>query len=123
MMIAHREARLVTIEMGTNHPGEIASLCRIARPNAGIITNIGAAHLEGLGSVEGVAREKGDLAASLPRDGFCVLNADCRFTPEVRSRTAARVITFSVEGADGEKGDLDARFYVDDDVLQRTIGK
>lgn len=109
LLLGDESTRLFAIEMGTNHPGEIAALCRIARPTAGIITNVGAAHLEGLGTLEGVAREKGDLAASLPRDGFLVLNADCRFTPEIRSRTAARVLTFSVEGSGRERGDLDAR--------------
>ena len=108
LLLAEPRTKLLAIEMGTNNPGEIAALCRIARPDAGIITNVGAAHLQGLGSLEGVAQEKGDLAASLPRDGFCVLNADCRFTPEIRSRTAARVITYSVEGAVGERGDLNA---------------
>lgn len=108
LFLADRETKLLAVEMGTNHPGEIAMLCRVARPTGGIITNVGASHLEGLGSLEGVAREKGDLAASLPRDGFLVLNADCRFTPEIRGRSAARVLTFSIEGEDGHRGDLDA---------------
>jgi UDP-N-acetylmuramoyl-tripeptide--D-alanyl-D-alanine ligase len=111
IFLADEKTELLAIEMGSNHSGEIAALCRVARPTAGILTNVGASHLEGLGSLDGVAREKGDLAASLPREGFCVLNADCRFTPEVRSRTSARVITFSIEGHDdapGGKGDLDA---------------
>jgi len=108
LLMADRDTRLLAVELGTNHPGEIAALCRIARPTAGIITNVGASHLEGLGSLAGVAHEKGDLAASLPREGFCILNADCRFTPDIRSRTAARVITFSVDGSGEKKGDLDA---------------
>ena len=111
LFLADESTKLLAIEMGTNHPGEIATLCRIARPTSGIITNVGASHLEGLGSIDGVAREKGDLAACLPRDGFCVLNADCRFTPSISARTAARVITFGVESsADSEGGsaDLDA---------------
>lgn len=106
ILMAPRDTRMICLEIGTNHPGEIAALCRLARPSAGIITNIGAAHLEGLGSIEGVAREKGDLAASLPPDGFVVLNADCRFTPLVRQRTSARVITFGI-GGEGES-DLQA---------------
>ncbi len=106
ILMAPADTRVLCLELGTNHPGEIAALCRIARPGGGVITNIGAAHLEGLGSLEGVAREKGDLAAALPAEGFCVLNADCRFTPLVRQRTPARVVTFSVEG--GGESDLDA---------------
>jgi len=109
LLLADTDTRMFAIEMGTNHSGEIAALCRIARPTAGIITNVAAAHLEGLGSLQGVAREKGDLAAALPREGFLVLNADCRFTPELRARTAARTITFSVQGEGDERGDLDAR--------------
>ncbi|MEX1023455.1 MAG: UDP-N-acetylmuramoyl-tripeptide--D-alanyl-D-alanine ligase [Planctomycetota bacterium] len=108
LLMGERSTELFCVEIGTNNPGEIAALCRIARPTAGVITNVGAAHLEGLGSLEGVAREKGDLAAAIPRDGFLVLNADCRFTPDMRSRAAARVITFSVNGSGPSKGDLDA---------------
>lgn len=104
LFLADEETETLVVEMGTNHPGEIAALCRTARPEAAIITNIGASHLEGLLSVEGVAAEKGELAACLPKGGFCVLNADCRFTPRIASMTSARVITFSVEGS----GDLNA---------------
>lgn len=52
------DAEFAVIEMGTNNPGEIAMLSRIAAPNYGLITNIGKAHLEGLGSLEGVRKEK-----------------------------------------------------------------
>jgi len=104
LFLADPATQAVVVEMGTNHPGEIAALCRTARPTAGIITCVGASHLEGLHSIEGVAREKSALAATLPADGLCVLNADCRWTPYMKSITAARVITFSVEG----EGDLNA---------------
>ena len=52
---------LAIIELGANHEGEIAELCRIAQPTHGIITNIGYDHLEGFGSIEGVARANGEL--------------------------------------------------------------
>ncbi|MCZ6598031.1 MAG: UDP-N-acetylmuramoyl-tripeptide--D-alanyl-D-alanine ligase [Planctomycetota bacterium] len=108
LLLADDETEALVVELGTNHRGEIGALCRIARPTCGVITNVGAAHLEGLGSLEGVAQEKGDLAEALPLEGFLVLNQDCRFTPELRLRTGAQVITFSVEG----EGDFDARDIV-----------
>src|SRR5664279_764423 len=52
---------IMIIEMGANHPGEIAFLCNIARPNFGLITNVGKAHLEGFGSLEGVIKTKTEL--------------------------------------------------------------
>ena len=64
------------VELGTNNPGEIARLAAICSPDIGVITNIGPAHLEGLGSIEGVAREKGSLLNSLRKNGKAVLNAD-----------------------------------------------
>lgn len=56
-----REHQLVLVEMGASKPGDIDELCQIAQPNYGIITNIGKAHLEGFGSIEGVASTKGEL--------------------------------------------------------------
>lgn len=73
--------RYAVIEMGANHPGEIDYVARMARPGVAVITNAGAAHLEGFGSLEGVARAKGELFASLAADGVAVVNADDRFAP------------------------------------------
>lgn len=55
------ECNMAIVEMGANHPGEIDALCHIADPDYGLITNIGKAHLEGFGGIEGVARAKGEL--------------------------------------------------------------
>jgi UDP-N-acetylmuramoyl-tripeptide--D-alanyl-D-alanine ligase len=79
-------------EMGMNHPGEIAPLCEIAKPKIGIITNIGTAHIEFLGSREGIAEEKGALARALPEDGTLILSAGCDFVEYFRQRTRARVL-------------------------------
>jgi UDP-N-acetylmuramoyl-tripeptide--D-alanyl-D-alanine ligase len=99
LFLADETTEALVVELGTNRPGEIAALCRTARPTAGILTNVGASHLEGLGSVDGVAREKSDLPSSLPREGFCVLSADCAWTPRMRSSTSARVLTVGIDGA------------------------
>ena len=64
------------VELGTNSPGEIARLAKICSADIGVLTNIGPAHLEGLGSLDGVMREKGDLIKGLGREGKAVLNAD-----------------------------------------------
>jgi UDP-N-acetylmuramoyl-tripeptide--D-alanyl-D-alanine ligase len=70
---AHRYA---IIEMGMNHPGELSYLTHLARPDVALVNNALRAHLEGLGSVEAVARAKGEIYAGLPPDGVAVLNAD-----------------------------------------------
>ena len=57
------DADFLVVEMGTNHPGEIETLCRIAEPDAGLITNVGTAHLEFFGTQDGIAKEKGVLGA------------------------------------------------------------
>ncbi|MCA9608324.1 MAG: UDP-N-acetylmuramoyl-tripeptide--D-alanyl-D-alanine ligase [Myxococcales bacterium] len=64
------------IEMGMNEPGEIADLARMAAPRVGIVTAVAEVHTEGVGSIEGVAREKGALLAALPEDGVALWNAD-----------------------------------------------
>ena len=79
-------------EMGMNHSGEITPLCEIARPKIGIITNIGTAHIEFLGSREAIAEEKGMLARSLPADGSLFVPAGCDFYEYLRQRTKAHVI-------------------------------
>ncbi|MBI5342020.1 MAG: hypothetical protein HZB63_01620, partial [Deltaproteobacteria bacterium] len=82
------------MEMGTNQPGEIARLAAIAAPDVGVITNIAPAHLQGLRSLEGVAREKGDLFRALPESGTAVVNAtDLRVVREA-GRCPARKIYF-----------------------------
>lgn len=80
-------------EMGMNHAGEIAPLCAIARPQCGIITNIGSAHLEFLGSRDAIACEKGELARALPAGGVLVVPESCDFTGYFRAITAATVVT------------------------------
>jgi UDP-N-acetylmuramoyl-tripeptide--D-alanyl-D-alanine ligase len=73
--------RYAVIEMGMNHPGEIAYLTRIACSNVVLITNAGGAHLEGLGSVEAVARAKGEIFGGLKDRGIAVINADDDYAP------------------------------------------
>lgn len=64
-----KDAEIAVIEMGANHPGEIALLCSIAKPTHGLITNIGKAHLEGFGGIEGVKKGKSELHTYLKLHG------------------------------------------------------
>jgi len=70
------EHRWAVLEMGMNRRGEIARLSEIAAPTVGLVTNVGAGHLEGLGGIEGVARAKGELFAAIPPGGVAVVNCD-----------------------------------------------
>src|SRR5947208_5244071 len=79
-------------EIGMNHPGEVAALARIAAPDVGIITNIGVAHIEFMGSRERIAEEKSALAEAIGTDGTVILNADDPFTTGIAARTRAKVI-------------------------------
>lgn len=79
-------------EIGMNHSGELSPLCEISRPQYGIITNIGTAHIEFLGSREAIAEEKGTLARYLPDNGLLFTPAACDFNDYFRARTRARMI-------------------------------
>ncbi len=88
------EHRAAVIEMGMRGPGQIASLCAIARPTVGVVTVISDNHLELLGSRDAIADAKGELPASLPETGLAVLNADDVYYDRLRARTRARVVTY-----------------------------
>lgn len=75
------EHRFAVIEMGANHAGEIAYLTLLAKPDVALITNAAAAHLEGFGSIEGVARAKGEIFQGLSKTGVAVINADDSYAP------------------------------------------
>ena len=70
------EHDFAVIEMGANHLGEIAYTTALARPETALVNNLSAAHLEGFGSLAGVARAKGEIFDGLPEDGIAVINAD-----------------------------------------------
>lgn len=85
-------------EIGMNHPGEIAGLSKIAAPDAAIITNIGVAHIEFMGSREAIAAEKGALAEAIDSQGTLILNADDPFTEGIAARTRAKVVLAGTTG-------------------------
>ena len=84
------------LEMGMNHSGEIARLCEIARPQIGLVTNVGHAHIEYFENIDGIAAAKRELIESLPSDGVAILNADDHRVAAFASSTSARVETFGL---------------------------
>ena len=86
-------------EMGMNHPGEIAPLCEIARPDYGIITNIGTAHIEYMGSRDAIASEKGELARALSAKGALFVPESCDYKDKFEQWTPAKVISIGGESS------------------------
>lgn len=100
MLEADARHQIGVWELGMNHPGEIAALAQLAAPDAAIITNVGVAHIEFMGTRDAIAVEKGALAAAVPANGFVVLNADDPFSKQIAERTAAKIIYAGIkEGA------------------------
>src|SRR5437016_7038713 len=95
---ATSEDEVAVWEIGMNHPGEIAALSRIAAPDAAIITNIGVAHIEFMGSREAIAAEKGALAETIEAQGTVILNADDPFSEGIAARTRAKVVFAGTTG-------------------------
>lgn len=102
------EDQCAVTEMGMNHAGEIHTLVGIAQPNAAILTNIGQAHIEHLGSRENIAWEKATLPASIPADGLVVLNANDDYTDRIARLCQATVLTAGIESGDVSAQDLTA---------------
>lgn len=101
---AEEQDEALILEMGTNAPGEISELAAMARPDAGLITNIGNSHLEGLGSVAGVADAKAELLDALDGEGTALLNADDAWFGFLSERHQGQLVSFGL----GPRGDFRA---------------
>jgi len=86
------------VELGMNHPGEILNLAHICQPDIGVITNIGPAHIEGVGSIEGVMAAKGELLAEMTKSQTAILNADDARVLQLAKTTAAGIILYGTSG-------------------------
>jgi UDP-N-acetylmuramoyl-tripeptide--D-alanyl-D-alanine ligase len=98
---ADEDTRFLVLEMGSRGTGHIARLCRIARPQVGVVLNVGSAHLGEFGSPEGIATAKGELVEALSEGGAAVLNADDPRVLGMAPRTVAAVLTTG-RGADAD---------------------
>jgi UDP-N-acetylmuramoyl-tripeptide--D-alanyl-D-alanine ligase len=90
------DTRAGVLELGISHPGEMDPLCRIARPDWGVITNVGPVHLEFFRSVEAIACEKGRLFGCLPADGTAVVSCDEAQAGLLSAMAGCRVVTTSM---------------------------
>lgn len=99
------EHRIAVVEMGTNSPGEILKLAKIAKPDIGLITNIGPAHIEGLGSVQSIAREKGSLWKAMSGRGTAIVNNDDSLVASIAKDWSGKRVTFGLTN----KSDITAR--------------
>jgi UDP-N-acetylmuramoyl-tripeptide--D-alanyl-D-alanine ligase len=98
---ADESTKYLVLEMSARGIGHIAYLCGIAPPRIGAVLNVGRAHAGEFGSVDAIAKAKGELVEALPADGVAILNADDPQVAAMAERTAARVVTFGL-AADAE---------------------
>ncbi|HED24283.1 MAG TPA: UDP-N-acetylmuramoyl-tripeptide--D-alanyl-D-alanine ligase, partial [Firmicutes bacterium] len=115
----NKDHQVAVLEMGMSAPGEIATLCEIAGPSIGVITNIGEAHIEMLGSVEAIAQAKGELLDYLGSGGVAVLNGDDPRLLKLGERFPGKVLYYGFNQGDiqglklsqrGEKNFFRVRF-------------
>ncbi len=103
------EHQVAVLEVGTNHPGELAPLLRLIRPGLGVITSIGREHMEFFNDMAGVAKEEGNLADILPADGTLFVNGDSEWMEPIIGRSRAKILRIGF----GKKNDCcasDVRF-------------
>lgn len=95
------------LELGMNAFGEIAHLAQLCQPTIGVVTTIAPAHLEGVGSIEGVQKAKGELVEAVPPEGLVILNADEPLVLALAARARGRVMTYGqADDADVRLGDV-----------------
>ncbi len=104
------EHRFAVLEMGMRHPGDIAELCEIVSPNIAVITSVGVAHMESMGSIEAIAAEKGSLLTYLASDGVAILNGDDDRVLNMQRGMSQKVITVSASGRSADFRAVDIRY-------------
>ncbi|WP_333873752.1 UDP-N-acetylmuramoyl-tripeptide--D-alanyl-D-alanine ligase [Methylobacter sp.] len=113
----NEQHRYAVIEMGANHPGEIEYTSQYAQADVAIITNVGPAHIEGFGSVDGVAKAKGEIIQTLKQDAVAVLNHDDAYFDYWKSVAATRtVMSFGMD----ERSDVTAH-SVKTEIVDNTF--
>lgn len=106
--------KFAVLELGANHSGEIAYTTDLVRPNAALVNNVAAAHLEGFGSLEGVARAKGEIYRGLSEQGTAIINLDCHYPELWKEEIGTRKVrSFSATNSQAD-------YYADNIQLNET---
>ena len=105
VLSADPQTDFLVLEMGMRGVGHIDYLARIARPDVGVVVNVGTAHMELLGSQEAIARAKGELVRALPPTAIAVLNGDDPYVRAMADTTSARVLLFGEAGGDAVRAE------------------
>lgn len=99
VMDAGADTEVLVVEMAMRGPGQIARLCSVVRPTAGLVTNVGISHVELLGSQEAIASAKAELVRAVPADGHVFLNGDDAWSAAMAAETAAGVTLYGLDEA------------------------
>ncbi len=118
ILAIEEDTEVGVIEIGTNAPGEMAALCEIAQPTRAVITNIGRAHLEGFGTCDAVAKEKGALVEAVGDRGTFYVNVDDPFCRRIADRFVGRRVTYGTgDGATWRAIRIESRIEVGESTL------
>lgn len=117
-----RDAEFCVVEIGMNHPGEIAPLSRLARPHVAVITTIEKAHIGHLGTIEAIADEKVSIIRGLEPDGAIVLPVDSPLFPRLRAAAAAFPITTFGAGQAADARLIEADADADGSTILADVG-
>jgi UDP-N-acetylmuramoyl-tripeptide--D-alanyl-D-alanine ligase len=120
LCLLHPQHEFAAIELAASRVGEIAQLAAIARPEIGVVTAIGPAHLDEFGTLDNIARAKGELLEALPDTGFAVINGDDEQVRGIAGRASCRVLTA------GERASNDVvarRIEIDNDSLRFQVDR
>ena len=99
LLAMEKDAQFGVFELGMNHPGELAPLCKLLRPSVGIVTMVGPVHFEFFDSVQAIAEEKAAVLRCLPKDGLAILDAEGDWFELLRAASPCRMVTTALNAA------------------------